>query len=281
MVPKMSQFSTSTVSISYLRSINPEGQTAPSECTFTVTRSGDTNQVQTVEYAVTGFVLTVPGSPFTGSTVDTTDFEGGVFPNGIVSFGIGETSKTITINVAGDSSIEGNEGFSVTLSNPSSGLTIDTNAGTATGTILNDDPGVVSYSFTNLSVLDRNSNVACGVLNGSIQVDRTTVLATVTGTLTFDPSESGLPTISGTPEAIAGPGSYVLRLGAPIAPQNPVSIGADPNGAGLLTLNWEDSTPTPTTIRGFYLAPGASVVSRFSTLGTKFVIEEGRLSGSS
>ena len=54
-----------------------------------------------------------------------------------MSFAAGETSKTITVNVAGDATVEPNENFTVTLSNPSAGTAIGTAA--ATSTILNDD----------------------------------------------------------------------------------------------------------------------------------------------
>ncbi len=53
-----------------------------------------------------------------------------------IIFAPGETIKTITIDVLGDTGIEDHESFLVMLSN-ASGATIDT--GTATGTILNDD----------------------------------------------------------------------------------------------------------------------------------------------
>jgi len=50
---------------------------------------------------------------------------------------VGETSKVITVNVQGDTTVEPNENFTVTLSNPTNGATITT--ATATGTINNDD----------------------------------------------------------------------------------------------------------------------------------------------
>src|SRR5205085_2856613 len=65
------------------------------------------------------------------------DFVGGSFPNGLVTFNPGDTSKIITVNVQGDTTVEPNEPFAVNLSAPSGGATIGT--GTALGTILNDD----------------------------------------------------------------------------------------------------------------------------------------------
>ena len=91
------------------------------------------------------------------------DFTGGVFPTGTVSFAAGETSKTITVNVAGDSTVESAENFTVTLSNPSAGTAIGTAA--ATGTILNDDStttptGPLPTVFTSISTANGKATVS-------------------------------------------------------------------------------------------------------------------------
>ena len=105
-----------------------EGNSGSTAFTFTVTRTGSTTGASTASYAVTGS----GANPAAAA-----DFTGGVLPTGTVSFAAGETSKTITVNVAGDSTVEPGEDFTVTLSNPSAGTVIGTAA--ATGTILNDD----------------------------------------------------------------------------------------------------------------------------------------------
>jgi hypothetical protein len=101
-----------------------EGDSGNTAFTFTVTRSQDTSGANTVDFAVTG------------NGADAIDF-GGSFPNGTVSFAASETTKTITVNASGDTAVEFSENFTVTLSNPSGGASI--NSATATGTILNDD----------------------------------------------------------------------------------------------------------------------------------------------
>ncbi len=57
-----------------------------------------------------------PAAPSAGSGTNSGGcapiFTGGAFPTGTVSFAAGETSKTITVNVAGDSAVEPNENFS-------------------------------------------------------------------------------------------------------------------------------------------------------------------------
>ena len=69
-----------------------------------MTRTGSTTGGLDRSYAVTGS----GANPATAA-----DFAGGVLPTGTVSFAAGETSKTITVNVAGDSTVEAGENFTV------------------------------------------------------------------------------------------------------------------------------------------------------------------------
>ncbi|WP_299199344.1 Calx-beta domain-containing protein [uncultured Amphritea sp.] len=101
---------------------------------FTVTRSGAVDKVDTVEWVVVGNG---------GNQADASDFIGGVLPGDIITFGLGETSKTISVEVASDMVTEVNEGFAVQLQNPSQGVALDTNASQATATIITDDEGVI------------------------------------------------------------------------------------------------------------------------------------------
>jgi len=111
-----------TISIAATSADTLEGNAGTTPFTFTVTRSAATGAAS-VDYAVSG------------SAVSGGDF-GGALPGGTVSFADGEASKVITIAVAGDSTVEDDEGFTVTLSN-ASGATLGT--ATANGTIRNDD----------------------------------------------------------------------------------------------------------------------------------------------
>ena len=109
-----------------------EGNTGSTPFTFTVTRSGDTTGASSATYTVSG-----SGA----NPANAADFTGGALPTGTVSFAAGQTSQLVTINVAGDTTVEANEGFTVTLSAPSAGTTIATAA--ATGVILDDDGGLL------------------------------------------------------------------------------------------------------------------------------------------
>jgi Ca2+-binding RTX toxin-like protein len=117
-----------TLAIAATNANQTEGNSGSKAFTFTVTRAVNTTGSNNVDWAVTG----------TGTNpANATDFVGGVLPSGSVSFTTGETSKVITVDVQGDTTVELNENFTVTLSNATNGATITT--ATATGTINNDD----------------------------------------------------------------------------------------------------------------------------------------------
>ncbi|KAF0100619.1 MAG: cadherin domain/calx-beta domain protein [Rhodospirillaceae bacterium] len=115
----------SWLSIAATGADKPEGDGGSTAFTFTVTRTGDLSGAASAHWAVAG------------PAVDGTDFAGGVLPTGTVSFAAGETSKVISIGVAGDNAVESNEAFSVTLSNPGAGTSLGT--ASASGVIRNDD----------------------------------------------------------------------------------------------------------------------------------------------
>ena len=116
-----------SLAITATDAVKAEEDSGNTSFTFTITRSGDTTGTTSVDY-------TVAGSG--GDQADSADF-GGAQPSGTVNFAEGETSKVVTINVSGDTDIEGNEGFTVTISNPGNSEPIT--ASTASGTIENDD----------------------------------------------------------------------------------------------------------------------------------------------
>lgn len=120
--------------------------------TFAVTRSGNNGQTATAQWSVAGLAGagTVPAQA--------SDFAGSVLPSGSISFGAGETSKSITINVNADTAAELNERFALTLTDPTGGASL----GTATlgAVILNDDapppgPAAAGPAFA-LSDIDPN-----------------------------------------------------------------------------------------------------------------------------
>ncbi|EAR21903.1 Calx-beta domain-containing protein [Nitrococcus mobilis] len=108
----------------------PEGNTGTTPFTFQVTRSGDLSAASTVAFAVTGT---------SADPAQADDFAGATLPSGVVNFAAGESEQIITVNVAGDTVVENDEGFTVSLSDPSDDTVIDANNNTANGVIRNDD----------------------------------------------------------------------------------------------------------------------------------------------
>lgn len=107
----------------------PEGHGGPTPFTFLLSRRGDTTGTSTVRWATTG----------TGtSPANAADFSGGAFPSGTATFAAGQTVQTLTVNVNGDSGLEANETFRLSLAAPT-GATLSATAATASGTITNDD----------------------------------------------------------------------------------------------------------------------------------------------
>ncbi|MFY8093470.1 MAG: Calx-beta domain-containing protein, partial [Niveispirillum sp.] len=141
-----------------------EGNSGTTPFTFTVTRGGDTTSAVTANFAVTG------------SAVTGADFQGGTLPRGTVSFAAGETTKTITVNVAGDTSVEQAEAFTVTLSNATNGASITT--ASATGTIRNDDAG----AFTIQSLVALPASDSANSVQYAATVSRTTNVASAVST---------------------------------------------------------------------------------------------------
>jgi Ca2+-binding RTX toxin-like protein len=105
-----------------------EGQTTNPGFNFAINRSGDLSQQATVDWAVTG----------SGDhPADGADFTGGVLPHGTATFAAGVGHAIIHVPVADDSTVENDETFALTLSNPS-GVALGANA-MAHGVITNDD----------------------------------------------------------------------------------------------------------------------------------------------
>ncbi|MEK7687944.1 MAG: Calx-beta domain-containing protein, partial [Pseudomonadota bacterium] len=123
-----------------------EGDAGTTAFTFTVTRTGDTTRPATASWAVSG------------PAVNGADFAGGTLPSGTVTLGIGETSKTITLHVAGDTQLEGDESFTVILSDPGPGTSLGT--ASATGVIHNDDfaPASLSIAATSADKAESQSD---------------------------------------------------------------------------------------------------------------------------
>ncbi len=131
------QAQTDFLSIAASNTSQIEGNTGSSPYTFTVNRGGSISGSTTVAFSVIG-----SGT----NPADASDFQNAILPSGSVAFAAGETSKTITVWITGDVSIEKDEAFSVVLSNASGTSVIST--ATVTGLSVNDDIAGVTVTPT-------------------------------------------------------------------------------------------------------------------------------------
>jgi hypothetical protein len=163
---------------SYLTVNDPsvlEGNTGTKALTFTVTRSGDTSAPATV------LDNTVNGSAQSG-----TDYA--AIPTTQLSFGVGETAKTVAVTVDGDVNWEPDETLFLHLSSPSAGTAVSDADGV--GTIKNDDPAAF-LSVNDVSVLEGNS----GTKTATFRITRT---GGTTGTTTVNYFTSNGSAVGGT-----------------------------------------------------------------------------------
>jgi len=113
--PVLSQLSINNVSVT-------EGDSGTKNATFTVNLSDASTQTVSVNYA-TANDTAIAGSDYTAKS-------------GTLSFNPGQTSKTFSVPILGDTTVEGNETFKVNLSQASNATIADAQG---VGTILNDD----------------------------------------------------------------------------------------------------------------------------------------------
>ncbi len=226
-----------TLAIAPTNAAPSEGNSGNNIFTFTVTRADNTLGTNSVNWTVTG----------TGSNpANAVDF-GGTLPSGTVTFAPNETAKEISVLVRGDTTIEPDETFTVTLSNPTERALLANP--TATGTIRDDD-NLSAISIANLTVVEgRNANA---VLN--VRLDR--------------PSSQPVTVSYTTLPVSATPGSdYTSRTGVLTIPAN------SPNGAISIpilddTLNESDEAFIVTLFNpvNATLITAASVVTITDTL---------------
>ena len=167
-----------------------EGNSGTKQMVFTVSLSKAATGPVTANYA------TANGSATAGQ-----DY---VAKSGTLSFAAGETQKTISITVNGDTAIENNETLALNLSSPSGATIAD---GAAVGTILTDDAVVPRIAITDATVKEGNSGtrdlsftvtlsqattstvtVAYGTADGTAKAGQDYIAQT--GTLTFAPGET-------------------------------------------------------------------------------------------
>ena len=174
-----------------------EGNAGPQNAVFTISLSAPVSGQVKVAYATADESARQP--------------EDYAAKSGTVTFAAGETSKTVTVVVAGDTQVEPDETFLVKLSNPS-GATLGT--ATGTGTILNDDqapppPPLPTLAVSDVSVAEGDAGTRDAPFTVSLSAPQSSPVTVrfgtadetangadyrgVAGTLTFAPGEVSKP----------------------------------------------------------------------------------------
>ncbi|MGV1088564.1 MAG: Calx-beta domain-containing protein, partial [Mycobacterium sp.] len=175
---------------------------------------------------------------------------------GTLTFAAGETVKSVTVGVIGDTTVESNETFTVKLSTPS-GATIS--HARATGTILNDDtaPVLPTLSIADVSTAEGNSGTSTMAFTVTLSKAATTLVAvnyaTANGTAT---AGSDYSAASGTINFAAGETAKTVT----------VAVSGDTTAEPAETLTVSLS------------APSGATVARATATGT--IVDDDTVSGS-
>jgi hypothetical protein len=146
-----------------------EGNSGTKNFTFTAYLSLKSGRQISVQYATSN-----------GTAIAETDY---ITSSGTLTFNVGDSTKTASIVVKGDTYHEANETFYVTLSNPNAAASLGDSLGI--GTIQNDDP-IPAMAITDVTVLESdagtvNANFSVYLTNPRDQII-TVDYATVNGT---------------------------------------------------------------------------------------------------
>lgn len=213
-----------------------------SPLSFTVTRSGTTGNVATVNYATSN------GTGIAGTNYTTT--------TGTLSFAAGVTTQTITVPTIDDHLYSGSLGITVTLLSPSSGAVLNT--GSATGTIVNID-GQPSLSIAAASANEGSTLTftvtRSGATNSAVGVSYTTANGTAIAGTNYTATTGTLAFASGvTSQTITVPtiktSSQTANLAMSVALSSPTGGAAISASTATGTINYVKSTWTSTLTAG-------------------------------
>ncbi len=189
-----------------------EGDTGSVNLTFTVTLSAASALQHKVNYADAGTGTATSGTDYTAITGST------------LTFAAGETSKTITVPVRGDTAVEANETVVISLSNATGGAGITTASGT--GTITDDD---LKFSIDSPSLTEGDS--------GSVNLVFTVTLnAAVSSQHTVDYADAGTGTATSGTDYTAITGSTLTFAANETSKTITVSVTGDTAAEGNETV---------------------------------------------
>ena len=216
--------------------------------------SGTTSAVFAVTLSpASAGTVTVAFSTSSGSASSAVDF---LPATGTLVFNAGETTKSVTVRVQGDTTVETNETFLVILSS-ASGATIAN--GTGLGTITNDDgsESLPSISIAAVTVAEGNTGNTAFVFNltlsapssSTVTVDYATAdgsavapgdYTSVTNTVTFNPGQTSKQAIV----QVVGDTVVETNETFTVSLSNPTNATVSGSGSALGTINNDDALPS-------------------------------------
>jgi len=219
------------------------------EILVTVTRTGGTAGAVTVDFA------TANGSASAGSDYAAT--------NGMLSFADGITSQTFTVSVVDDAVYEGNESFTVSLSNATGGASLGTPAVATISIVENDAPpqaGSLQFSGPNYAVAENGGSALITVTRtggsaGAVAVSHASADGSATagsdysassGTLSFADGEVSRSFSVTILDDQAYEGNETLSLSLS-GPTNGAVLGSPVDAT--LTINENDSMQAPGSLQ--------------------------------
>ena len=240
-----------------------EGNSGTTTFVFTASLSAVSGQSVTVQYATSDGTATIADNDYQATS-------------GTLTFAAGTTSQLITVLVNGDTTIEPNENFNVTLSNPVNATLGATAAGV--GTIINDDGPHISFTSTQVTNPEGNSgttnflftvtdSVADPTNNVTVVFTTEDGTATVadgdyvptSGTLTFTPTVTSLILTV----AVNGDTRFEPDEDFSVVLSNPTDATLDPTASTATGTITNDDTPPTISITSVSQPEGNSGTTPF------------------
>ena len=208
-----------------------EGDSGTSNATFTVTLSPSNRQTSTVDFATSDGSATAP-SDYTSTS-------------GTLTFAPGVATQTIAVPIIGDRSVEANENFAVTLSNP---LNATIGRARGVGTIRNDDTAIaptLALSIAPATISENGPASTCTVTrSGNTSAALVVQIANDNPERVSTPLSVTIPTGSASATFAATPIDNAIADGGATAAITVSATGFSSDSADLVVQ--DDDTPTLT-----------------------------------
>ncbi|MEB3308716.1 MAG: glycosyl hydrolase family 18 protein [Snowella sp.] len=224
-----------------------EGNTGSFNAVFTVSLNAASSNPVTVSYTTAD-----------GTAKSLSDYTAIA---GTLTFNPGETVKTVTVAVKGDTLYEGNENFFLNLSNPTQAIITD---GQGIATIVDNDPAPLNLRINDVTITEGNAGLTNAVFTVSLSAVSSNIITvnyatqngtaiagsdyvSKTGTLTFSPGQlSQTITVS-----INGDTSFESNETFNVNLSNPTNAIIN-DALGVATISNDDPNPQKYVVAAYY-----------------------------